>query len=138
MKFWIQWRVEFCNDRVLEESGYETTNFLSAGFVTVHTATIRLRFHDNEGFYPQWGRGGETCGQWVDARNDAGSVTASLYQNWLDGFVSAAVWYGGPIESMHGAAFYVWMDNFCQKNPLIGLNHGARALVKELIERHNN
>ena len=81
--------------------------------------------------------GSPDCGQWVKAQN-------ATHRAWLLGYLSGmnAVWtkgqsaVGGPLDKLSSAQqAFVWMDNYCQKNPLKDVGDGATGLFLELNER---
>ena len=86
---------------------------------------------------PVYGYGGSnSCGAWVDARKNPNGVTAKLYLAWITGYVSGASMHG-PLErvsDVDGLATY--MDNACQKEPLIPMVTAAKRLVDALTGQH--
>jgi hypothetical protein len=71
------------------------------------------------------------CGQWV-AKSNLNSRT------WLAGYVSGlnsalATPKNDPLNKINSIEqIYLWMDNFCQKNPLKTVQDGGNALYFEL------
>jgi hypothetical protein len=52
---------------------------------------------------------------------------------WILGYVTASGFYEtNELKKSDVNAFSVWIDNFCQKNPLDQIVDGAQALVREL------
>lgn len=79
--------------------------------------------------YKTYGEGATTCGSWIEARrNDNYYIKAQ----WMLGFVSAAGYYGEKPKFTDASAMVVWVDNYCQQNPLKDFDDGVKALVEEL------
>ena len=80
------------------------------------------------------GAGATSCGVWVQSRKD-GSWSVDL--NWVLGFVSSYNHFVGRniFGTSDAYAVAVWMDNYCQKNPLNTQYEGAIQLVSELSAR---
>ena len=86
------------------------------------------------------GAGAGTCGTWIEERRN-NNHHAELH--WILGFISSYntyVYKGSDPNGVFGSANYqsvaVWMDNYCQKNPLNIIATGARVLVEELANRN--
>ena len=85
---------------------------------------------------PIKGAGASSCGLWVEDRK----VGAHFVQlNWVLGFISAYNEYvykgrapNGVFGNVDPSAIGVWLDNYCQANPLSTPYAGARRLVEEL------
>ena len=78
--------------------------------------------------------GGSDCGQWV-----ANSKSNFSLKAWLLGYISGlnAGLVGDskndPLRKINSAEqIFLWMDNFCQKNPLKTVQEGGKALYSEL------
>ncbi len=73
------------------------------------------------------------CGQWV-----ANSKSNFAIRTWLVGFMSGlnagiATSTNDPLDKINSAEqIFLWMDNFCQKNPLKTVADGGNALYFEL------
>ena len=73
------------------------------------------------------------CGQWV-----ANSKSNFSTKTWLLGFMSGintglSKPKDDPLSKVNSAEqIYLWMDNFCQKNPLQTVQDGGLALFIEL------
>lgn len=72
-----------------------------------------------------YGAGSATCGTWVTARKavaDGYNVRELVLQQWMQGYISAV----GGLYSRQNVAFRdsditamsMWIDNYCQSNPL--------------------
>ncbi|WP_176481650.1 hypothetical protein [Pseudomonas sp. HAR-UPW-AIA-41] len=90
---------------------------------------------------PIKGAGAGSCGEWVEERRE-NTYHATLH--WIQGFLSAYnayVYSGTNPDGVFGGADYkaiaVWMDNYCQKNPLSTPYTGAELLIKELEAQYN-
>ena len=92
---------------------------------------------------PIKGAGASSCGEWVEERkqdNKGFLITLS----WIQGFISAYNAYiysgknpNGVFGSADSKAIMVWMDNYCQQNPLSNPYEGVRILIRELEPRAN-
>lgn len=80
--------------------------------------------------------GNPDCGQWLNEKSIAD-------KSWLLGYVSGisqmqALNKNGrdPLGQVNTSGqIYVWMDNYCQKNPLNKVHNGANELFIELMKR---
>jgi len=78
--------------------------------------------------------GGKDCGVWVKARkeNRATLLEAHLI-GFLDGMASGRaieIWEAQGV-TMSGEQAYLWMDKYCQSNPLSHVVTGAHSLANE-------
>jgi hypothetical protein len=78
--------------------------------------------------------GNESCGKWIEARNNLGD--RNLRENWVFGFLSGMNWAaadaGWPqAKPVDNAAALAFVDHYCASNPLHALRFAARALVSE-------
>lgn len=82
------------------------------------------------GQYTTYGSGVNSCGSWVKWRK----TESGWHQDgqWVNGFISAAGFFGKDLKQTDSDAMLVFMDNYCQKHPLNKISDGARALVKAL------
>ncbi len=90
---------------------------------------------------PIKGSGTGSCGEWVEERKQ-NTYHATLH--WMQGFISAYnefVYSGRNPDGVFGnadlKAIAVWMDNYCQQNPLSSPYNGTVLLIKELERRAN-
>jgi anthranilate/para-aminobenzoate synthase component II len=80
------------------------------------------------------GYGVVDCGKWVNGQ----SKTPPNYNHraWLAGFISGLnqdKWYEDALSKTSSAdQIFLWMDNYCKKNPLKEVNNGAYELMQEL------
>lgn len=72
------------------------------------------------------------CGQWF---------TSSTAKNWLAGYISGLNTSGiypkkDPLLKLNSSAqLNLWMDNYCNANPLDTVADGANALFRELADK---
>ena len=85
------------------------------------------------------GAGAGSCGEWVEDRK-RGSYWGQLH--WVMGFISSYNFFvykgslpNGVFGNADSNAIAVWLDTYCQKNPLNTPAHGAVALIEELRSR---
>jgi len=82
--------------------------------------------------------GSYDCGEWVTESKSTGPM-----RSWLLGFMTglnAMYDLSGrnddPLSKINSAKqIYVWMDNFCQKNPLKTVTSGGVDLFIELMKK---
>nr|AWD72263.1 hypothetical protein pH8NP1_p002 [Polaromonas sp. H8N] len=82
--------------------------------------------------------GAPSCGRWV-AEKKSGSALALAYGSWVTGFLSGTAYGTGKdifksrpdIEGV-----MLWVQNFCEKNPLAGVEEAAQALIPELLKKN--
>lgn len=80
--------------------------------------------------YTVYGQGTATCGTWIKEREQGGYKDMEY---WILGYITAAGFYGtNELKNSDVNAFSVWIDNYCQNNPLDQLVDGAQALVRAL------
>ena len=81
--------------------------------------------------------GAPDCGQWLTEKTQA-------RRTWLLGFLSgmnaahtaSKNFKVDPLDQLSsGEQAYVWMDNYCKKNPLNDLSAGGIDLYIELMDR---
>ena len=82
------------------------------------------------GRYIEYGSGVNSCGSWVKWRE----TTSGWHQGgqWVQGFVSAAGYYGKDLDDVDSDAMLLFMDSYCQSNPLNLVSDGAKSLVEKL------
>ena len=77
-----------------------------------------------------YGAGADSCGTWLAERK-----TSAWFQDgeWILGFLTAANRFANvPPRHTDSAAITVWVDNYCQANPLEDLVEAATALLTTL------
>lgn len=59
-----------------------------------------------------------SCGGWVEIRK---TPSKAGVEEWTLGYLSGvAMWTpASPLDGLDAAAVMVWLDNFCQQNPLV-------------------
>lgn len=80
------------------------------------------------------GSGTSSCGRWVEMREDG---RAGPMEGWLMGYLSGKA-EGQRVDVLRttdNQAAYVWMDAYCQANPLRPMLDGAQALFLVLLKR---
>ena len=83
--------------------------------------------------YNVYGTGGtpSSCGTWVKSKGDLD--TRNFQMSWVLGFISGASYVGPKLKKTNSAAVEVFMDNYCQKNPLKSIESGAAELHYALV-----
>jgi len=82
-----------------------------------------------------WTQGTIPCGQWVKGRKKEGVAhISSIF--WIAGYITAYNLHKPDVYNILGStdteSVYLWMDKYCQENPLNSLAVGMRVLTKEL------
>ena len=87
---------------------------------------------------PIWIVGVCSCGAWVKDRQEKQIFTIT-HQRWLVGYLSGLARASNKniLKGTDNDSFYLWMDNYCQKNPLKDISDGAEDLSFELIKQKN-
>lgn len=94
------------------------------------TAMLFLACHLGQPVFAQTVIGQRDCGQWLTNKTPTDRA-------WLLGYMSGMnVGMGGksdPLANVNSAEqIYVWMDNYCQKNPLKTVTSGGFDLFIEI------
>jgi len=88
---------------------------------------------DKDGYY--WGQGTISCGEWVKHRKEH-DFTSIAFEYWIIGYISAYNYVKPDVYNIMGSADVVsielWMDKYCQENPLGRLSKGMERLTNEL------
>jgi hypothetical protein len=89
---------------------------------------------DASSSYNTLGIGTASCGTWVSARENTQDPQVSyMAESWIEGFLSAAapVSLGRiqPLDGMDSDGIFVWIDNFCQENPIKYLSDAVTAFI---------
>jgi hypothetical protein len=75
------------------------------------------------------------CADWLQLRSSGRAVEATA---WLLGFLSGVSLGTGkefwdvPTKAIAPNQAYLWMDNYCQGNPLSNTGEGATALFRQV------
>jgi len=73
-----------------------------------------------------------SCERWTaDRRHDG--VAARQDEQWVLGYLSAVADWSDldPLHGIDGQGVWVWMDNYCQANPLVRITEAASAFVRD-------
>jgi len=88
---------------------------------------------DKDGRYSAQGK--SSCGEWVKNRS-VGKWPALTMETWISGFITAYNIYVSDVHSIIGntdkESVHLWMDKYCQENPLSNLSYGMELLTIEL------
>jgi len=84
-------------------------------------------------------RGLPSCGTWVKDRTerDKDLFSSAMDETWVLGYLSGLNLYE-PRDLLHpidANSINLWMDNFCNSNPLKDVADGAEALISELRKK---
>ena len=81
-------------------------------------------------------RGVRSCGKWIAAHPIPPSVSAdSLAQeSWLVGYLSGVSVESNVdvLKNVDNESIFLWMNNYCQQNPLMDIGDGGYTLFLEL------
>lgn len=84
------------------------------------------------------------CGLWIKNRvnqqtNQQTSINVNAIgaENWIIGYLSgiAVITNSDFLIGVEAESIYLWMDKYCQKNPLNQIGDGGYDLAKELTKR---
>ena len=80
--------------------------------------------------------GGKSCGEWIKYRHEGGWPKV-IVQNWLMGYLSGVAMESGIdyLKEAEGESVYIWVDNYCNSNPLERTVNAADKLIIELRKR---
>jgi len=88
---------------------------------------------DKDGSY--WQQGDISCGEWVKRRKKEDMAHLSLIF-WIGGYITAHNSHKPDVYNILGStdmeSVLLWMDKYCQDNPLNGLAVGMDVLTEEL------
>jgi len=100
---------------------------LSFAITTSATAADSKRVYVTQGV--------RSCGEWVKNRKIA-SWEDSVMRAWIAGYITAYNLQTPDVKSILGStdleSVLLWMDKYCQENPLKGLAQGMQVLTDEL------
>lgn len=88
---------------------------------------------DKDGYY--WHQGPVSCGDWVkDRKGDSWAQAVNIY--WITGYITAYNNQTPDVYNILGStdmeSVFLWMDKYCQENPLSNLSSGMDILTEEL------
>jgi len=88
---------------------------------------------DSKGGYET--QGVRSCGEWVKNRKED-SWPETVQRTWVAGYITAYNMQTPDVYSILGStdleSALLWMDKYCQENPLKDLTDGMQALIGEL------
>lgn len=83
-------------------------------------------------------RGVQSCGEWVKVRK---ANEASFERAWLIGLLSGIAigtsknfWENSGANYLDNESVYLWMDKYCNANPLKNMGDGAVVLFAERVK----
>ena len=85
-------------------------------------------------------QGARSCGEWVKDRKKGGWEDVGWEEiadrGWIIGYISAYNMQTSGVYDNKGStgleSIYLWMDKYCQENPLSHLGGGMKKLTNEL------
>jgi hypothetical protein len=102
-------------------------------------SSITAMASDQLGRYVVHGMGTESCGSFVQARRQPDNWSG--YGTWLTGYLTSVNVYTEDTYDISGTTdlegIKLWVENYCQKNPLENISTAAEAAVDALTaNRH--
>jgi hypothetical protein len=83
--------------------------------------------------YVAAGVGNSSCGAWIAVRRHPDGKEANEAEQWILGFLSGVGFSGGqgedPIHGTDAEGVWMWIDTYCQGNPLKDIAVAAAAFV---------
>ncbi len=81
--------------------------------------------------------GVRTCGNWVKEAKTPNSCAAIANQSWLVGYITGLAVGSNKdfLKDSDTDSLFLWVTNYCQKNPLEKLDSAGYALAEELIKK---
>ena len=80
--------------------------------------------------------GAPDCGQWLAGSDGAKALNKAWLLGYLSGLSVSGVEKPDPLTALSSAKqAYVWMDNYCRKNPLNDVPTGSNELFRELANK---
>ena len=79
-------------------------------------------------------RGSRSCGIWI---NSKGGPQEVANETWFIGYLSGIA-VASNKDFLHGTdneSLYLWLDNYCTRNPLKRIANGGNSLFLELAEQ---
>ncbi len=88
---------------------------------------------DKDGLF--WWQDKISCGDWVKGRKED-SWTQTAYIFWIGGYITTYNLHIPDVYNILGStdmeSVFLWMDKYCQENPLSNLSIGMIVLTNEL------
>ena len=81
--------------------------------------------------------GTPSCGEWV-TETRKNSATSIAFGFWLTGYLSGIAYGSGKDvlkDRPDREGLLLWIENYCQKNPLSKVNEAAQELARELLKK---
>ena len=76
------------------------------------------------------------CGQWVNSKNETRKAWLLGYMSGLSVMHELNDSKDDPLKKINSAQqIFLWMDNYCQNNPLKDVSDGGGALFIELMKK---
>jgi hypothetical protein len=76
------------------------------------------------------------CGEWLTDSPSAKGQNKSWLLGFLSGLSVSGVVNGDPLSTISSAAqIFIWMDNYCSKNPLSNVGTVGSELYRELANK---
>lgn len=79
------------------------------------------------------GSGSLTCGIWTASRQTERDWHP--HAQWIQGYIAASADLGASLRGRDQEAINLWVDGYCQQNPLNDIIDAARGLVNDLALR---
>jgi hypothetical protein len=102
-----------------------------AFFVTMLVAPVQAG--DEAGEYGHYGS--VSCGLWVNAKEEKG-LERTMLLGWVAGYITAAnALVPGKINWLEGSDLdgaMLWIDTYCNENPLSNTHDAMKVLMREL------
>jgi hypothetical protein len=82
-------------------------------------------------------KGGRSCGVWIEDRRSKDKLGEIGDMNWLIGYLSGltSAWNKDILAGTDNSSIYLWVDNYCQTNPMMRLDDAAEALARDLLQQ---
>jgi len=81
-------------------------------------------------------QGARTCGIWIRDHKEKDGWPPIVIETWITGYIAAYNTYNPDVYNILGStdmqSVYLWMDKYCQENPLSNIAHGMIVLTNEL------
>ena len=76
-----------------------------------------------------------SCGDWVKERK-IDSVFQTISKKWIFGYLSGLAAASGKdiLRGTGNESIFLWIDNYCQVNPLKSSDDAGNALFRELVK----
>ena len=77
-----------------------------------------------------------SCGDWVKERKIDNSIYQMINRRWILGYLSGLAAASGKdiLKGTGSESIFLWIDNYCQANPLKDSDNAGNALFRELVK----